>query len=140
MFIDDALTINVSRNPLEPAVLDGELVVSFAELNDRMCRLHGALASLAKRGDRVGILSVNTLEYLDALYGVPSAGMILTTINPRLHPREWADVAKDSAVSVILVHTDLLDQFMSVRDSIPTLDHVIVLAGKDADGVIGYDE
>lgn len=139
MFIDDALTMNVDRNPGDPALFDGDLVVSFAELHERMCRLHGALSGMAAVGERVGILSKNVPEYLDALYGVPAAGMVLAGLNQRLHPTEWVGIANDAGLRVVIVHEEYIDAFLGVRDLIPTLEHVVVLGDAPA-GTVAYDD
>ena len=65
------------------AVWDGEKRFSFEELGRRVDMLVGALkAKGVKRGDRVGILDVNSYRYAEAYYACAQAGMIL------LEPRE----------------------------------------------------
>ena len=61
------------------AVWDGEKRFTFEELGRRVDRLVGALkAKGVKRGDRVGILDVNSYRYAEAYYACAQAGMILS--------------------------------------------------------------
>ena len=47
--------------------------------------LAAGLAQLGLRpGDRVGVFSWNTRQHLEAYWGVPCAGLVLHTMNPRL--------------------------------------------------------
>ena len=60
---------------------------SFAEVCDRATRLGNALLARGlKPGDRVGILSRNRIEYIEA-YGVSAVGLIALPLNWRLAPR-----------------------------------------------------
>ena len=61
------------------------------------------MSGLCGPGDRVGILAQNVPEYVEALYGVPSAGLVLTLLNYRLNPKEWAWILANAEARVILV-------------------------------------
>ena len=58
----------------------------FAEVARRAEALAGGLWGLGVRpGDRVGVLSPNIQEYIEAYLGIPSMGAVLHTVNSRLH-------------------------------------------------------
>ena len=59
------------------------------------------MLELAEPGDRVGILAENLPEYVECYYGVPAAGMALTFLNYRLHPKEWAWILNNAEASVL---------------------------------------
>src|ERR1700722_11877063 len=57
-------------------------------------RLANALTAIGlRRGDRVATLLWNQSEHVEAYFGVPSAGCVLHTLNPRLHPDEITFIA-----------------------------------------------
>jgi long-chain acyl-CoA synthetase len=76
--------------PSAPAIARGGAVVhDYASLAARSAALARAMrdAGLGE-GDRVAIVSRNTVEYIEALYGCWWAGLVAVPVNARLHPRE----------------------------------------------------
>jgi fatty-acyl-CoA synthase len=96
--------------PLE-AVVDGERRLTYGQFAERSYRLaHALRADLGCRpGDRVAYLCGNTLELLEAYYGVVLAGCILTPLNIRLSVPEFQQVLDDCGASVLAVHPNLGD-------------------------------
>ncbi len=62
---------------------------TYGAVADRALRLGQGLLSLGLQpGDRVATLAVNSFRHLEAYFGVPSAGLVLHTVNIRLHPEQ----------------------------------------------------
>ena len=77
--------------PNRVAVVDGDRRLTWSEFRDRARRLAVSLQrGGVERGDRVAFLAPNTVELLEAHYGVPAAGAVLVAINTRLTPDEIA--------------------------------------------------
>jgi fatty-acyl-CoA synthase len=90
--------------PLEAAV-DGDRRVTYAELAGRCHRLALLLRSLGVGpNDRVAYLCGNTLELLEAYFGVVLAGAVLTPLNIRLAPAEMDTILADCEPAVLAVH------------------------------------
>jgi len=90
--------------PLE-AVADGERRFTYAELADRCHRLAALLrAQWCAPGDRVAYLCGNTVELLEAYYGVLLAGAVLVPLNVRLAPAELQFVLDDCEARLLMVH------------------------------------
>ena len=87
-------------------------------------------------GDRVALLSENNLEYIEAYYGVPTAGMVLTLLNYRLHPKEWVWILNDSGARVLMVESKYLEVIADYRSELTSIEHIIVI-GEPATGVHG---
>ena len=86
------------------AVWDGEKRFTFEELGRRVDALVGALkAKGVKRGDRVGILDVNSYRYAEAYYACAQGGFILLPLNSRLAPPELKYVLNDSGAKALIV-------------------------------------
>ena len=139
MFLNDVLDINADRTPEGVALVTGGRSFTYQELRERVNSLARALPTIAERGDRIGILSKNVKEYIDALYGVPAAGMILTLLNQRLHPTEWAAIARDAGLRVILVHAEYAEALRTVAGDIPSLEHIVVIGDAGPDDELSYD-
>ncbi len=65
---------------------------TYRQLADRANRLAGWLRDTAgiRPGDRVGLLALNGVETLDALFACAKLGAVLVPYNWRLHPAELA--------------------------------------------------
>src|SRR5215831_12388043 len=62
----------------KPAVIHGDLVLSYADFYTRARRLASALhRRRIRRGDTVSIMAPNVPALLEAHYGVPMAGAVL---------------------------------------------------------------
>ncbi len=141
MLFSDVLRRNATRTPQNNALLmaDGSGSRTFKELHERSNRLANALGGLAAPGDRIAILSENNLEYVEAYYGVPSAGMALTMLNYRLHPKEWVWILNDSGARVLLVEQSYLEAIADYRAELTSIEHVVVI-GPGATGVRTYED
>jgi fatty-acyl-CoA synthase len=88
------------------AVVDGERRYTYGEFAERAHRLAHALRSDlgCRPGDRVAYLCSNTVEMLEAYYGVVLAGCVLTPLNVRMASPELAFVLDDCDAALLIVH------------------------------------
>src|ERR1700704_5429223 len=94
----------------------------------RARRLGSALVDLGVGdGDRVATLMWNQPEHLEAYYAVPSAGAVIHTLNPRLHPDELGFIVQDAEDCAIVVDESLLEAFEGFRHA-RDFKHVIVVS------------
>jgi acyl-CoA synthetase (AMP-forming)/AMP-acid ligase II len=140
MPVADILRYNSLTWPDRVALVAGDRRITFSELEQAVWRLAGAMSGLCGPGDRVGILAQNVPEYVEALYGVPSAGLVLTLLNYRLNPKEWAWILANAEARVILVEQAYLAALEPVLADVPSLEHVIVIGDPGDSGHIGYDD
>ncbi len=81
---------------------------TYAELRDRA---HGRARSLAalgvKRGDHVGLLMPNCMEFVEMVWGIALLGAVLVPLNTRYKARELHYVTENADISV-LVTSDAL--------------------------------
>ncbi|HVH06841.1 MAG TPA: long-chain fatty acid--CoA ligase [Myxococcota bacterium] len=78
--------------------------IRFAELDQRANRAANAFAARGVRpGDRVALLLMNGVEYLESFFGLAKLGAVVVPLNWRLVPDELAFILRDSGASV-LVH------------------------------------
>ncbi|MFG2924961.1 class I adenylate-forming enzyme family protein [Streptomyces sp. NPDC048305] len=141
MLISDVLRRNAMRTPGNNALVpaDGPGTRTYADLYARSMRLANGLLGIASPGDRVAILSENSAEYVEAYYGVPAAGMTLTMLNYRLHPREWVWILNDARARVVLVAAHHLEAIADLRGELDTVEHIVVI-GEPRPGTRGYED
>ncbi|NUP32564.1 MAG: AMP-binding protein [Streptomycetaceae bacterium] len=117
-----------------PAVVDGELRFTYAELWQRSTRLAGALAAHGVRpGDRVAVLAPNTHVLLEAHYGVPLAGAVLVALNTRLAPAEIAYILNHSGAATVVVDAEYRDLLAAALRAEPSPRPTVVESGGSAD-------
>ena len=104
----------VPANADHVAVVEGDRALSFAELEDRSNRLaNGLMAMGLSRGDRVGLLARNCLEYMEVELAAAKAGLILACLNWRLGDRELTHCINLVEPEVVIVQealTETLDR------------------------------
>ncbi|NUN04078.1 MAG: AMP-binding protein, partial [Bryobacteraceae bacterium] len=108
------------------AVIDGERRFTYAQLQERVHRLAGALRKLGiGPGDRVAVLSPNTVMALEPHYGVPLMGAVLVMLNTRLAATELQWILNHCEAKVLLVDPSLAGQMEPLREQMPALEHFI---------------
>lgn len=81
-----------------------------AQWNARACRLANGLLGLGlAKGERVGILAYNCLEWAEIYAATAKAGLIAVPINFRLVAREIAFIAQNAEISAMIVQDELAD-------------------------------
>ena len=137
MLVSDLLGFTAARRPEAPALIFRDRTLSYNTLYRRTCKLANALQGIAAPGDRVAILAENLPEYVEAYYGVPMAGMALTFLNYRLHPREIEKIIDHSGATVLITEPVYFDalQAIGVTDRI----RHIVSVGR-CPGAVEYEE
>lgn len=125
----------VSR--LAPGVIED---MTFAEAGQAARRLASALAGLGvQQGARVATLMWNHANHLVAYYGIPAAGAVLHTLNPRLLPEELAYIIADAGDDIVIVDEDLLPLWRQVEAHVSPR-HVIVNGKPGAPHDIAWSE
>src|ERR687894_876224 len=77
---------------------------TYTDFVRRSKNLAVALGKLGlEKSDRVATLAWNTYQHLEAYFGVPSAGLVLNTINPRLSFDDLSYIINDAEDRVLLV-------------------------------------
>jgi acyl-CoA synthetase (AMP-forming)/AMP-acid ligase II len=115
--------------------------MTYAELLPRTRRLAAALRGLGLGdGDRVGTFAWNHHEHLEAYLGVPSAGMVVHTLNLRLHPDDLTYIATHAGDRALIVDKVLWPLAEKFVDRVGFAHVIAVGAGDAPPGTIDYEE
>jgi fatty-acyl-CoA synthase len=94
--------------PERPAVVHGEVRVTWAQAYARCRRLASALAQRGVgRGDTVAVIAPNIPAVYEAHFGVPMIGAVLNAINTRLDPAAIAFMLQHGEAKVVLTDREL---------------------------------
>ena len=92
----------VRKAPGATAVIDGDRVLSFAELDEWADRVAGALTARGvRRGDRVGVVLERSAELPAAWLGVWKAGAAFVPVSPDYPADRVAFMLADSSVAAV---------------------------------------
>lgn len=95
-----------AAQPDLPAVVDGDRVLAYRDLDRRSSRVANALADAGlPPGSRIAVLLGNRLEYCEIAAGIAKAGMVMVPLNPRLTEAEVRYIVQHSG-SVALIADD----------------------------------
>lgn len=82
---------------------DTGLRLTFSELNQRVNRLANCLVDIGtKKSDRVAILLMNSVEFVETFFGTAKIGGIVVPLNWRLVADELEFILKDSGATVLV--------------------------------------
>ncbi|UCF74141.1 MAG: long-chain fatty acid--CoA ligase [Deltaproteobacteria bacterium] len=136
----DIIYRNAILYPDSEAFVCGSERISFKGFNERVNSLiHGLQALGIQKGDVIGILSWNRLEYPEVFGAAMKGGFVLAHFNPRLEAEELIRVIDNSEARVLF----LGPEFVAIIDSV--LKHLsktkFTLAFGNAEGhMIAYWE
>jgi acyl-CoA synthetase (AMP-forming)/AMP-acid ligase II len=123
--------------------VEGDRVYTYTVLKDRVNRMGNALHALGvRKGERVAILSQNSVEYMECALSVPNAGLIFVVCNFRLAPPEIAMVLTDSEPAVLFVQEQFVGIGGEMQQKIPSIRHVVYFGNpeKKPKGWHSYEE
>jgi fatty-acyl-CoA synthase len=113
---------------------------TYAMLDRRANRAANFLRSKygIEKGDRVSILALNSLPYVDLLFGLPKIGAVFAPLNYRLAARELCYILDDLQPKVLLCSQDYVSVLEEMRSDIK-IEHLIALEEADIPGAADYE-
>jgi acyl-CoA synthetase (AMP-forming)/AMP-acid ligase II len=129
----DIIYRNAILYPDSEAFVYGSERVSFKCFNERVNRLiHGLHALGIQKGDIIGILSWNQLEYPEVFGAAMKGGFVLAHLNPRLKPEELVHVINDAEPRVLFVGSELVEIIDRVHKQLSKIESFVTF--DDAEG------
>jgi acetyl-CoA synthetase len=114
--------------------------LTFGELLERANRLSNALSGLGvERGDRVGIVLPQRPETAVAHIACYQMGAVAMPLSILFGPDALEYRLRDSGATAALVDPASLPNLLQVRDRLPSLAHVIGVAGARSAGVQSWE-
>ncbi|HEV2847150.1 MAG TPA: class I adenylate-forming enzyme family protein, partial [Thermoanaerobaculia bacterium] len=101
--------------------------LTYAELNaraERIARIWWGLG--VRKGDRFALLADNRIEFLDAFFAAPKAGVILVPLGTRLTPQELAGILEHARPAGLFYGGEHAETVKALADLVE-LDHWVSL-------------
>jgi len=141
VYLTQSLHRNLQQSPDRPATIYRDRVRTVAESVDRIARLAGALTGLGvQRGDRVGILALNSDRYQEYFHAIPWIGAAVNPVNIRWSPAEIAYSLVESDTRVLFADDAFAPMIPALREQFPGLATVIHCGDGDLPaGALSYE-
>lgn len=128
--IADAVATHARLTPAKLGARDSRRALSFAQWNERASRLgSGLLQTGLTKGDRVGVIAYNCVEWMEMYVGMARAGLVVVPLNFRLTAPEIEYILGHAEVSAVIAGPEFCATVDAIRPalSVPK-DRFIVLA------------
>jgi acyl-CoA synthetase (AMP-forming)/AMP-acid ligase II len=141
MYLTQSLHRSLQQNPDRAATIYRGRVRTVSESVDRIARLASALAALGvQRGDRVGILALNSDRYQEYFLAVPWMGAAVNPVNIRWSPVEIAYSLVESDTRILLVDDAFAPMIPALREQFARLTTIIYCGdGEPPAGAVDYE-
>lgn len=131
MYIGDWLQRRAQLTPEKIALIDmhnNQRAITYREWNDAATHTAVFLHDLGvRKGDRVAILALNCVEYLDIWFACGKLGAILQTLNYRLTPHELHGLIADTTPMVLIYGPEQVEQVRAIRAYGNGIQHYLAL-------------
>ena len=78
-------------------------------------------------GDRVATLAWNTWRHMEVWYGIPGAGAVCHTVNPRLFPEQIVWIVNHAADRIMIADLTFVPLLEKIADKLPTIERHVIL-------------
>jgi len=101
--------------------------ISYAEMDDRSDRVAGAMVQLGvQEGDRVIVLSTNSTDMIEIVFGCSKAGAVLVPVNTYLRGELLQHQLTDADASIAFVDEAGLATIQSLASEVPFRNVVLI--------------
>lgn len=122
------------RNGAAPALLENGRGMSYAQLEEDSNRFaHHLLARGLQAGDKVAMLSPNSMDFVVAAFGILKAGLVWVPVNALLSPTEVAYIVQHAEARLLVVDAQLAAH-PAWSAALPALGMPLVRCGPGAEG------
>ncbi|PAU86097.1 AMP-dependent synthetase [Pseudomonas sp. WN033] len=123
----------------EPAYIQGERRITHGQLLARGLKAGSAMYDAGVRHqDRVGVLSMNSIEFGEIMAATQWAGFILAPVNFRLAPAEIASIIRDGSPRLFIFEAQYLPVMEELRHELSSVETFVCIDG-EADWALNYE-
>ena len=139
MRLHDFLDYYADRYPDATFAVQGQRQVSYREAIDQVHQLANAFAAAGiGPGDRVALVSKNSIEYAICYYAASKSGVVPVPMNYRLAPPEWAYIVNDSGSKMVMASAEFVEGLDTIRGELNGVGHFVAIADSELPGWTNY--
>lgn len=129
--IDHAAKYHPKR-PIISRSIEGPITeTNWLDIRNRAKKLANALVNMGvNKGDVIGVMAWNTARHMEVWYGVPGAGAINHTLNPRLFADQLVYIINHAEDRILIIDFDLVPVIENIWDRLDNVETVIVMTDR----------
>jgi acyl-CoA synthetase (AMP-forming)/AMP-acid ligase II len=140
MNMGDVLRRSANKFPEKDALVFGDRVISYRDLNGRVNRLANSLLKIGiQKGDRVAVLLHNCPEIIETYYTSAKIGTTFVPINNLLKQKELKEILEYVSPRVLIIDPEYAETIESLRDSLEFIEFFIGLRSVSLPHFEAYD-
>ena len=122
--------------PERPAVIQGNVTLTYGDLDARMKRVANLLRALdVQAGRRVALLFPNEWPFVELCFGAMRAGAVPVPLNVRAGYETLRYCVEHSDAEVLVASQALLEQAVRLREDVPAVRTLVVTGAPPADAL-----
>ncbi len=113
--------------------IQGKRRLTYREaLAETNCLANAFVSAGLRIGDRIAVLSKNSIEYVLLYFAASKAGVVPVHLNYRLAPREWSYIINDSGARLLLAGGEQTQAIEPIRSELKTVERFVAIDGAGA--------
>jgi len=134
MFVHEFLENSKQKHPKKTALIWGDQRLSYQELDEVAARFASALIENGiQQGDRVVIVTPNSVETIVALFGVLKAGGVFLVVHHSIKEKKLSYILNDCGARAIVLFQNQVPAFRNVLETCGSL-HCMIVCGDEEGG------
>jgi len=134
MFVHEFLEKSRKSTPEKTALIQGDQRVSYQELDEMAARFASALIDQGiQKGDRVVIVTPNSVEAIVAIFGVLKAGGVFLVVHHSIKEKKLSYIVQDCGAKAVVLFTSQLPAFRTILETSKSLRCMIVCGDEDGE-------
>ena len=114
--IADAVAAHARNMPHKLGTRDSQRSLTFAQWHERSTRLGAGLLALGLvKGDRVGVVAYNCIEWMEMYVAMARAGLVVVPLNFRLTGPEIAYILNNAEVAAVIAGPEFTTTIDTIR-------------------------
>ena len=139
MRLHDYLDYRAREHPDVEFAVEGARRISYREALAQANRTANALAASGLApGDRIAVLSKNSIEYAVLYYACSKAGVVPVPLNYRLAAPEWNYIVNDCGAKLVIAGDEFVGAIDGIRGELKGVERFVSVNVDGAEGWTDY--
>jgi len=141
MRLHDYLDYRAREHAGDEFAVQGDRRLTYRDALAETNRIANALVSAGlQAGDRIAILSKNSIEYALLYYACAKAGVVPVPLNYRLSPGEWTFIINDAGAKLLIAADEYVGAIDGVRRELASVERYVGVNIEGMDGIEGWED
>ncbi|MHA1272473.1 MAG: AMP-binding protein [Promethearchaeota archaeon] len=139
----DSVAIRAKYFPKEiPAIIYGDVKITWSELYDRVCRLANGIKDKVKikKGDKIAFVFHNGIQFVEINFASQMLGAVPVPVNYRYVASEYEYTINDCDAVVLICEESVIDEILKIKSNLNKVKLFAVDSDEALEGFIRYKD